>query len=131
MDTATWYQSLEKPFFAPPPWAFGVAWSILYPIIFLSFGYVFLQALKGKLPRKVALPFAVNLVANLAFSPIQFTLQNNFLAALDITVVVASLLWAMKAVKPYSRKVYLAQLPYLAWGLFATLLQYSITILNT
>lgn len=128
--TVSWYQTLEKPFFAPPSWVFGVAWSILYPIILVSFGYVFYQVFKKKYPSKIAVPFALNLVLNLLFSPIQFGLQSNFLAALDITLTVATLIWAIKTIYPLSKPVALAQIPYLCWGLFATALQYSVTILN-
>ncbi len=128
--TVSWYQTLQKPFFAPPSWAFGVAWGILYPIIIVSFGYVFYQIFKKKIPTKTALPFILNIIFNLAFSPIQFGLQNNFLAALDITLTVATLIWAMKIIYPLSRPVALVQIPYLLWGLFATLLQYSVTVLN-
>ncbi|MFH1836077.1 MAG: TspO/MBR family protein [Methanobacteriota archaeon] len=130
MDQYVWYQSIEKPFFAPPTWAFGVAWGILYPIIFLSFGFVFIQAAKKRIPYKVALPFALNLIANLAFTPIQFGLKNFWLAAVDITIVVVTLVWAMKAVYPHFRKIAYLQTPYLLWGLYATALQYSVTILN-
>lgn len=129
-QTITWYASLKKPFFAPPSWLFGVAWSILYPIIFVSFGYVFYLAGTKKIPFIVALPFLINIIANLMFSPIQFGLQNNYLAALDITVVVISLIWAIIAIYPHSKIIAFAQVPYLLWGLFATVLQYSITFIN-
>lgn len=128
--TFSWYRSLKKPFFAPPSWVFGIAWGIIYPIIFASFGYVFYKALTNKIPKKVTLPFVLNLFANLLFSPIQFGLQNNLLAALDITLVVLSLVWAMKIVYPHSKKVFYLQIPYLLWSLFATVLQYSVTLLN-
>jgi len=74
--------------------------------------------------------FILNLIFNLLFSPIQFGLQNNYLAALDITIVVGTLIWAMVSIFPYSRFIAYVQLPYLSWGLFATILQYSITWLN-
>lgn len=128
--TANWYAALDKPWFAPEPWIFGVAWGILYPIIIVSFAYVFYLALRDRIPKIVIVPFVINAVSNLLFSPIQFTLQNNVLALLDILVVVASLIWAMIAIWPHRRWVSLAQLPYLAWGTFATILQISITILN-
>lgn len=128
--TVSWYQTLKKPFFAPPSWAFGVAWGILYPIILVSFGYVFYQIFKKEIPVRIALPFVLNLLFNLAFSPIQFGLQNNLLAAVDITLTVVTLIWAMKAIYPFSTPVALVQIPYLLWGLFATILQYSVTILN-
>jgi hypothetical protein len=40
----------------------------------------------------------LNLLFNLAFSPIQFGLKNNFLAAIDIVLVLATLLWALRSV---------------------------------
>ena len=128
--TVSWYETLKKPFFAPPSWIFGIAWGILYPIIIVSFGYVFYQIFKKKISAKIALPFALNLVLNLLFSPIQFGLQNNLLAAVDITLTVATLIWAIKEIYPFSKSVALAQIPYLLWGIFATVLQYSVTILN-
>ncbi len=39
-------------------------WTVLYPVIVFSFGFVFVMALQGNLPWIVALPFAVNLVAS-------------------------------------------------------------------
>ncbi len=41
----------------------------------------------------VALPFAINLVANLILTPIQFGLRNLPLAAVDILVVWATIIW--------------------------------------
>lgn len=128
--TFSWYQSLKKPFFAPPSWVFGTAWGILYPIIIVSFSYVFYQVLRKKIPARVATPFIINLFANLIFSPIQFGLQNNLLAAFDITIVIITLIWAIKEIYPHSKVVAYLQIPYLLWGLFATILQYSVTILN-
>ncbi|MCF7830662.1 tryptophan-rich sensory protein [Candidatus Gracilibacteria bacterium] len=130
MNISFWYQSLEKPFFAPPAEVFGIVWSILYPIIFISFGYVFYLILKDRIPSKVSIPFIVNLVANFSFSPIQFGLQNNILAMIDILIVFGSLIWAMKVIWKYSRGVAIAQIPYLLWVGFAMILQISITWLN-
>jgi len=48
----------------------------LYPIILVTFGFVFVQAFRGKAPWWVAVPFAINLVANVIFTPIQFGLRN-------------------------------------------------------
>lgn len=130
MNTFDWYQSLEKPRWAPPASAFGIAWSIIYPIIFVTFGWVFFQAFRRDIPWMVALPFALNLAFNFAFTPIQFGLRNNWLALADILAVIATLIWAVIAVWPHARWVALAQIPYLGWGLYATALQFSITLMN-
>lgn len=48
---------------------------------------MFGQAFRGKLPRLVAEPFAINLLANLIFTPIQFGMRNLPLAAVEIVIV--------------------------------------------
>jgi benzodiazapine receptor len=133
MNTANWYSQLIKPTWSPPSWVFGPVWSVLYLIIAVSYGTVFYRAFTGKISWLVALPFALNLVFNIAFTPIQFGLKNNLLATVDILLVVATLVWELVAVwhaSPDLRWVVYANIPYLLWGLFATVLQISITYLN-
>ena len=125
-----WYNALAKPSWTPSPTTIGLIWTILYPVIFISFGFVFVQAWRRKLPGKVALPFAVNLVANVLFMPIFAGLRSVPLAAVDISVVWASILWCMIVVWPYRKSVALAQLPYLAWVSTASVLQFSILAMN-
>lgn len=83
-----------------------------------------------KIPLIVALPFILNLVFNLIFTPIQFGLKNNLLAAIDILLVLGSLIWAMLAIYPHLRWITYIQVPYLLWVAFATILQLTITFLN-
>jgi len=45
---------------------------------------VFVQAARGRLSHVVALPFAINLLANLIFTPIQFGMRKWPLATADI-----------------------------------------------
>mgnify|MGYP003421664889 CR=1 len=133
MNTYNWYSQLIKPFWAPPSWLFGPVWSVLYAIIAVSFGTVFYKAFTGKLPWMVALPFALNLLFNFAFTPIQFGLKNNLLSSVDILLVVATLVWALLALwhaAPELRWVIYVNIPYLLWGMFATCLQLTITYLN-
>ena len=64
----------------------------------------------------VTLPFGLNLVFNLVFTPMQFGLKNNLLAAIDILLVVGTLVWALYAVwhaSPELRWVVAANIPYL------------------
>lgn len=98
MNTYTWYETLVKPTWAPPAWLFGPVWTVLYVIIAVSFGMVFYKAYTKQIPWMVALPFALNLVFNFAFTPIQFGLKNNLLASADILLVVGTLVWALYAV---------------------------------
>ena len=130
MDWLTWYNGLEKPTWTPAPATIGLIWQILYPMILVSFGFVFVQKLRGKVGWRVVLPFGINLVANLIFTPIQFGMRNLPLAAVDILVVWVSILWLMVAVWPHYRWVSLVQIPYFLWVTLATVLQLSITMMN-
>lgn len=130
MNTFNWYSRLIKPTWSPPAWLFGPVWSFLYILIFISFGKVFLMFWQKQIPFIILLPFILNLVFNFAFSPIQFTLQNNLLAALDIILVLGTLIWAMIVIYPYAHWLAYIQIPYLLWVSFATVLQLTITYLN-
>lgn len=102
----------------------------MYALITVSFGAVFYKAFTGKVSWLVALPFALNLVFNLIFTPIQFGLRNNLLAAVDIALVLITLVWAMIAIYPHAKWIAYMQIPYLLWVGFATVLQFTVTYLN-
>ena len=130
MEWRDWYNNLEKPNWTPEPSTIGLIWQILYPIIIVTFGFVFVQAIRKKLPWKVALPFAINLVANVIFTPIQFGMRNLPLAAVDILVVWTTIIWMSFVIWKHHKWVAAAQVPYFVWVSIATVLQLSITWSN-
>jgi translocator protein len=132
MQAYTWYFTQIKPSWSPPAWLFSPVWTVLYIIIFISFGYVFYKILKTPkdFPKNIALPFFLNLIFNFAFTPIQFGLRNNMLAAVDILLVLITIFWFFKVTWNRVRWVAYVNIPYLLWVLFATCLQFTITYLN-
>jgi len=108
----------------------GSEFAVLYIMIAGSFIPVFVMAGKKEIPFLVALPFILNLSFNFAFTPLQFGLKNNLLAAADILLILSTLVWAMIAVWPYARWITYMQIPYLLWVAFATVLQLTITWIN-
>jgi len=142
MSIYNWYSQLIKPSWAPELSVFRVVWPILYAIIAVSFGTIFYKVFTKEIPWIVALPFALNLIFNFAFTPIQFGLKNNLLATVDILLVLVTLIWALIAIYFFGLKLHLetgaptyawiiyANIPYLLWVSFATVLQLSITFLN-
>jgi len=129
-DTYNWYQQLARPSWAPPSWLFGPVWSVLYSIIGLTFGIVFFRIIAKQWPVTLALPFVLNLVFNVLFTPLQFGLRNNLLAAVDIVLVLITLVWLIARIYPYSKWIALAQVPYFLWVSFASVLQLTVTYLN-
>jgi tryptophan-rich sensory protein len=129
-NTYNWYSQLIRPKWAPPSYLFGPVWSVLYVLIFASFGTVLYKAFTKQLPWIVALPFILNLIFNFAFTPIQFGLKNNLLASVDILLVLGTLIWAICAIYPHVKWIAYIQIPYLLWVTFATVLQLTVTYLN-
>ncbi len=130
MNTYSWYSQLLKPAWAPPSWLFGPVWTVLYILIAVSFGKVFLLAFTKNIPFLVALPFILNIIFNIAFTPLQFGLKSNLLASVDIILVLGTLIWAMIVIHPYANWISYIQIPYLLWVCFATILQLTITVMN-
>ncbi len=130
MAWRVWYDALEKPAWTPEPSTISLIWQILYPIILITFGYVFYCAARTKLPWQVTIPFAINLATNIAFTPILFGLRNLPLAALDIAIVWLTILRIMLAIWKHHRWVALAQIPYFIWVSIASVLQFTITWSN-
>lgn len=129
-NSYTWYSELIKPTWAPPSWLFGPVWSVLYILIAISFGTVFHKFLNKRIPFIVVLPFILNLIFNLSFTYFQFGLKSNILAAIDISLVLITLIWAMIVIYPHIKWVALVNIPYLLWVCFATVLQFTITYIN-
>jgi translocator protein len=124
------YSQLIKPFWAPPEWIFGTAWKILYILIAVSYGKVFLLACQQRLAATIILPFTLNLVFNFIFTPLRFGSKNNSWAVIDVVLILGTLIWAMVTIFPLIRWVTYIQIPYLFWMVFVAVLQITITYLN-
>jgi tryptophan-rich sensory protein len=127
---SAWFDALVKPAIYPPTWAFGVVWTLLFTLLGVA---VFLLARERVGDRRVQVAlglFALQFVFNLAWTPTFFTLQMP-LVALGVIAVLAVLLvptiWAFDRV---DRRAAALLVPYLAWVLFATLLNYRFVVLN-
>ena len=124
-----WFASLAKPAIYPPAVTFGIVWSILYILMGLALAIVCRE--NGSAWRKPALiAFAVQLLLNLAWSPIFFGAQQItaaliVLLVLDLAVIATvALFWRVR------RSAGWLLLPYLAWSLFATVLNWQVLQLN-
>jgi Tryptophan-rich sensory protein (mitochondrial benzodiazepine receptor homolog) len=64
-----WFQSLTLPWFYPPPWAFGVVWTLLFTLIGVAAYLIYRQGIE-RLPVRLALGlFGLQMIVNVAWSP--------------------------------------------------------------
>lgn len=131
MKTYTQYNQYKKPSWAPTPWLFGPVWTILYILITISFGYVGYLWSTDSITSWVTLPFVLNLIFNFLFTTIQFRWHNFTLAAVDIVAVWVTLVWALVVIFPLVPWVAYINIPYLVWVTFATVLQLTMTAMNS
>ncbi len=125
-----WYKKLEKPSWTPSPKLISIIWTLLYPLIFLSYGYVFVNTFSNYIEPEILGIFTVNLVCNFLFTPILFGLKNLKLAFVDIAIVWITIIMEIAFIYPYSPLVAALQLPYFAWVTVASALQTYITLKN-
>ena len=126
MNSFDFYQTLERPFFAPPNWIFPVVWTVLYLLMGISY-YIVSNKEKNQLVKQI---YNLQLFFNLLWPIIffifeQLLLSSIWIVCLDVLIIVMIYLFN-KIAKTAS---YL-QIPYLLWTLFATVLNISIFILN-
>lgn len=124
-----WFASLIKPSIYPPPATFGIVWSILYVMMGLAFALV--CSAWGARGRSVAITaFLIQLALNLAWSPLFFAAHQISGALMLITVLLLALLvtiWLFWKIRPVAGALLL---PYLAWVMFATFLNWQFLELN-
>ena len=124
-----WLAALNKPSIYPPPATFGLVWSVLYALMGLAAALV--ACAHGAWDREKALGvFGVQLLLNLAWTPLffafhQITAALVLLIALDVAVVATIVMF--RRVRPVAAWLLL---PYLAWILFATFLNWEFRIAN-
>jgi translocator protein len=124
----SWYNTLDKPSFNPPPYVFGPVWTILYLIL----GIVLYMIWSSDSPLKTyALKlFAVQMVLNTLWSPVFFGLQSPLLALFIIIPLWVSILMCIKVFYSMRKITGLLLIPYLLWVSFATALNAAIWMLN-
>lgn len=127
---ASWYATVEKPFFTPPNWVFGPAWTVLYVLMGVAAFLVWQKGLSTRAVRLALAWFLGQLVLNALWSPVFFGLHRIGLALAMIVLLWAAIVITMYYFARVSRPAAVLLAPYLAWVSFATVLNASIWWLN-
>ncbi|HET8523719.1 MAG TPA: TspO/MBR family protein [Thermomicrobiales bacterium] len=127
----TWYPTLKKPSFNPPPGVFGPVWTLLYALMGSAL-YLVWKARRGDRDEADAAArlFAVQLALNVLWSFIFFRFQKPGLALIEIVVLWIAIVKTVRAVFNVSSMAGWFMLPYLLWTSFAVALNFSIWRLN-
>ncbi|MFJ4716589.1 TspO/MBR family protein [Streptomyces sp. NPDC088785] len=126
----TWYRSLRKPAWQPPPAAFGAVWTPLYLSLAAAGGRVLLRA-PARERRRWTGALAVNLALNTAFGWSFFKARTPY-AGLAVTAATALSSWDLvRRAGRLDRGAAVALTPYASWCTFATVLNAEIARRNT
>jgi len=124
-----WFMALAKPAIYPPPITFGIVWSILYVMMGLAFAMV-CAAWGARWRPYAVVAFVIQFALNLAWSPVFFAMHDIALAMAVLVALVLALgvtVWLFFKVR---RLAGWLLVPYLAWVLFASVLNWQFLELN-
>ncbi len=128
---STWYNSLEKPSFNPPNWVFGPVWTTLYTLMGISAYLVWRQGIHNPQVKTALIIFGVQLFLNAIWSPIFFGLRALFFALVVIIILWIAIFLTILAFYKISTIAAVLLIPYILWISLATILNYSIWVLNS
>jgi len=122
------YNDLIQPSFAPPAILFPIVWTILYTLMGIS-SYI-ISTSNDTEKKEALLIYWVQLVVNLLWSFIFFTLEWYFISFLWILLLIFLVIVMIRRFYEISKSSALIQIPYLLWLVFAAILNLSIYLLN-
>jgi tryptophan-rich sensory protein len=129
-NVGRWYQELRKPWWNPPNWLFGPAWTVILGLAawaaVLSWDHA---AAAGERLRVIVL-FSINIFLHLLWSPLFFNLRRPDWALIEVPFLWLSIVALMIGLAPLSTHASLLLLPYLLWVAFAAYLNLTIVRLN-
>ena len=124
-----WFDNLQKPFFMPPGWAFGAAWTTLYALMGIAVAMVLAEPpSKGRSAALIL--FWAQLAVYFSWSPIFFGAHQIRLGLIVIIVLIALVAATIRQFLPLRPLAGALLVPYLAWLCFATALNLAIDQLN-
>lgn len=125
-----WFQTLEKPSWNPHAYLFGPVWTLLYALMGISFWLVWTAKVPESKKRNAYLIFGCQLFLNFWWSILFFKYHSPLLAFIDIVLMVITILVSIFVFTKFSKIAAWLLVPYISWVTFASILNYTIWILN-
>ena len=128
MSVSTWYPSLAKPWFTPPPGVIPAVWTVLFTLIGVSLFLAWRAGLTRPEHRGAAYAFAAQFAANILWSAAFFGLQSPMAGLAVIALLWILILLTISRFYLLSREAALLLVPYLAWVTFASALNFALKV---
>ena len=125
---STWYAALNKPFFSPPNFVFAPVWTTLYILMGISLYLLWTSKKKGK--EKAMRLFFIQFALNFLWSIIFFGMHNIFLAFVEIIALWIFIFITIKQSLLVDKNAAYLLYPYIIWVTIASILNFSLLILN-
>lgn len=117
---SNWYIN-NKPSITPPNYVFPIVWNILFFLIAISLYFAWINSDKKQKP-KIAIIFGLNLILNVLWSFLFFTLKQPLWAFIDLLLILATIILMIYVTYPIDKKSAYLLVPYLLWVSFAGIL---------
>lgn len=130
MQHTLWFNSLNKPFWNPPPMMLGVIWLIIYLLLGFSLWYILISKTTSKQKKEAGLSFTIQLALNFLWSFLFYRYQSASLAILAFILFSISIILNIIYFYKISKLSSLLLIPYLLWTIFVTILNFAIWKIN-
>lgn len=128
-DIGPWYFSLVKPSWQPPDWLFGPVWTTIYVLTGIA-GVRAWRRGDALQRRRFLIALLANIVLNILWSLIFFTLKRPDWALVEVVPLWLSVLLMIVLLRGYAPLSAALLVPYLVWVGFAAWLNWTIVKLN-
>jgi tryptophan-rich sensory protein len=129
-ELGPWYFGLKQPFWKPPDWAFGPAWTLIFGCVAVSAMGAWHAATRRHERSALALGFGLNALLNIAWSVLFFKLQMPLWAGIEVLALWASIAWLIASIRRYNPAAAAWLLPYLVWVSYAATINWGVVWLN-
>jgi translocator protein len=127
---SSWYVYLNKPAFNPPAWIFAPVWTLLYILMGIALFLVYRKVKENKLAVLGLIIFIIHLLFNTSWSIVFFGLKMIPLAFANIAILWFLIVYLIIIFWRIDKRASILLWPYLVWVSFASVLNFSIMMLN-
>ena len=125
------YSNINKPTLSPPAILFPIVWTVLYILMGVSSGIVYIKRESASEPASAGLrTYLSSLVFNFLWSIIFFNVRSPIAALVTLLILLYLIIRTVIHYWRVSPTAAILQLPYALWVTFAGYLNFSIYLLN-